>query len=213
MHDHLVQRGLRERSRILLIMPWPTPLPVSAEIGNAFLEAFAERGIEFMPNTTVTTIESDGRALRLADGSTIATDLILSIPKHVAPKAVLDSPLVAADGWIAVDRDSLATRFTDVYAIGDVTSVGTPRAGVFAEGAAKIVAEQILARVRGSEGARRFLGDGACYVEFGAGRVGRVDVNFLGGPTPEAHLTAPSAAMRADKSEFGASRRARWFGL
>ena len=42
------------------------------------------------------------------------------------------------DGWIPVDPETLATRFPGVYAVGDVTSVGTPKAGVFAEGAARV---------------------------------------------------------------------------
>ena len=36
-----------------------------------------------------------------------------------------------------------------MYAVGDVTSVGTPKAGVFAEGQAAIVADAIVARHRG----------------------------------------------------------------
>ena len=41
------------------------------------------------------------------------------------------------NGWIPVDRTNLKTRFPGVYAIGDVNSVGTAKAGVFAEGAAR----------------------------------------------------------------------------
>ena len=43
---------------------------------------------------------------------------------------------MAVDGWIPVDPLTLETRCPDVYAVGDVTSVGTPKAGVFAEGQA-----------------------------------------------------------------------------
>jgi sulfide:quinone oxidoreductase len=49
-------------------------------------------------------------------------------------------------------------------------------------------------------------------VEFGAGRVGRVDVDFLSGPKPTGAFQAPSTTLVAEKREFGASRRARWFG-
>jgi len=47
---------------------------------------------------------------------------------------------MTVNGWIPVDRTNLKTPYPNVYAIGDVNSVGTPKAGVFAEGAAKIVA-------------------------------------------------------------------------
>ena len=54
-------------------------------------------------------------------------------------------------------------------------------------------------------------GLGSCYIEFGAGRVGRVDVDFLSGPKPTGTFQAPSDALVAEKEEFGSSRRARWF--
>jgi len=65
-----------------------------------------------------------------------------------------------------------------------VNSVGTPKAGVFAEGAAQVAAAGIIAHLRGSEMPGAYAGAGSCYVEFGQGQVGRVDVNFLSGPRP-----------------------------
>jgi sulfide:quinone oxidoreductase len=49
------------------------------------------------------------------------------------------------------------------------------------------------------------------YIEFGDGRVGRVDIDFLSGPTRTGTFNAPSAALAAEKDHFGSSRRARWF--
>ncbi|MGB2709984.1 MAG: NAD(P)/FAD-dependent oxidoreductase, partial [Conexibacter sp.] len=57
-----------------------------------------------------------------------------------------------------------------------------------------------------------YEGQGSCYIEFGAGRVGRVDVDFLSGPDPTGTFQAPSAALVAEKEHFGSSRRERWFG-
>src|SRR5439155_10765089 len=101
---------------------------------------------------------------------------------------------------------------TDVYAVGDVATVGVPKAGVFSEGAARVVAESLVARVRGGERSDGYDGRGSCYVEFGAGRVGRVDVDFLSGPRPTGTFEKPSRALVAEKKHFGTSRRARWFG-
>jgi len=116
------------------------------------------------------------------------------------------------DGWIPVDPKTLKTRFQNVYAVGDVTSVGTPKAGVFAEGAARTVAAEIIADTLGSTAPPAYRGTGSCYVEFGAGRVGRVDVEFLAGP-PTGDFMEPSATLVGEKQHFGSSRRARWFGL
>lgn len=48
--------------------------------------------------------------------------------------------------------------------------------------------------------------------EFGDGLVSKVDVNFLRGEAPAAHRHDPSREYAAEKAEFGATRRARWFG-
>ena len=64
-------------------------------------------------------------------------------------------------------------------------------AGVFAEAAAAVVADDIAARLRGEELAP-YEGAGSCYIEFGGGMVGKVEANFLGGPAPTAQLVGPS---------------------
>jgi sulfide:quinone oxidoreductase len=48
-------------------------------------------------------------------------------------------------------------------------------------------------------------------VEFGQGRVGRVDVTFVAGKTPDGDFELPSEVLAADKVEFGRSRIQRWF--
>ena len=117
------------------------------------------------------------------------------------------------NGWIPTDKHTLRTRYDDVYAFGDVASVGVPRAGVFSEGQAKIVAKQIIARFQAGAFDDRYLGIGHCYIEFGKGTVGRIAVDFLSGPSATAEIALPTVAMRADKTQFGTSRRARWFGM
>jgi sulfide:quinone oxidoreductase len=138
--------------------------------------------------------------------------LFLGIPKHRVPDVVTESGMTE-DGWIPVDPKTLKTRFPGVYAIGDVTSVGTPKAGVFSEGAARVVAAALIANAKGGEQPPPYSGAGSCYIEFGEGKVGRVDVDFLSGPAPTGSFIEPSVALVGEKQHFGSSRRARWFGL
>jgi sulfide:quinone oxidoreductase len=133
------------------------------------------------------------------------------VPKHVVPPVVAASGL-AVDGWIPVDPLTLETRFPDVYAVGDVTSVGTPKAGVFAEGQATVVADRLAAGIRGDAAGSEYGGRGVCYLEMGHGQVAKVDVTFLRGQAPVGGLEGPSAAIAGDKAEFGTSRVRRWFG-
>jgi sulfide:quinone oxidoreductase len=209
VHDHLRERGLLDRSSVSLVMPLPVPIPPSPEASQALLAEFERRGIAWHPGALVRSIEP-GRAL-LGNGRALPFDLLLAVPTHRAPAVVLESGL-AEDGWIPVDPRTLRTRFDDVYAVGDVTSVGTPKAGVFAEGQASVVAAALLARVRGEDATTTYDGHGTCYLEFGGGEVGKVDVTFLSGQAPTGALQGPSLALAADKHAFGTERVRRWFG-
>ncbi|QBR93778.1 NAD(P)/FAD-dependent oxidoreductase [Nocardioides euryhalodurans] len=211
VHDFLTGRGLRERSEIELVMPLPRPIPPSPQASEAVLEAFAERGIGFRPGAMVRSVEDRGRRLVCSDGDTLDCDLLLAVPKHRAPAVVVASGL-AEDGWVPVDPQTLRTRFAGVYAVGDVTSVGTPKAGVFAEGQAAVVAEQIIRERALTTSSAGYDGRGICYMELGGGRIGKVDVTFTPGEAPHGTLEGPSLALAADKRAFGTDRALRWFG-
>ncbi|MDO3626717.1 NAD(P)/FAD-dependent oxidoreductase [Mucilaginibacter sp. BT774] len=210
LHDYLVSAGIRNDCTISLVIPFGSPIPPSPDSSKALIKAFEERSIHFIPQHKVASLRE--KIAVLDDGTEIPFDLFLGIPKHVAPDVVQQSGLTV-DGWIPVDRQNLLTRFPNVYAIGDVTSVGTPKAGVFAEGAAKIAAASIIATYHGKQNEATYTGAGSCYIEFGKGEVARVDVDFFSGPKPFGIHHDASEALVIDKQYFGSSRKARWFGL
>lgn len=210
-HDLLVAKGVREQSSVALVVPLPAPVPPSPETSKAILESFEACGIEFHPGTTVTSIDPDRKVAVLADGGEMPFDLFLAVPKHTAPAVLADSGLLT-DGWIPVDPYTLETSFPGVYAVGDCTSVGTPKAGVFAERQAGVVADAIIAAARSTTTDSRYDGTGTCYIEFGHDNVARVDITFAPGSPPTGTLTPPSSKITDDKAEFGASRIRRWFG-
>src|SRR5262249_36507263 len=148
------------------------------------------------------------RVAQFSDGSELPYDLFLGIPEHRAPEVVRE---LTVDGWIPVDPGTLLTSYPDVYAVGDVTSVGTPKAGVFSEGQAAVVADSIIARHRGGDAAT-YDGRGVCYLEFGGGEGGMVDGVFRPGERPAGELVGPSLELAEVKAEFGADRIRRWFG-
>jgi sulfide:quinone oxidoreductase len=213
LDEYLRERGVRDDVRIQVVIPFGTPVPPSPATSEAILAKFAERSIEFVPGRRVVALHPATREAVLDDDTRLPFDLFLGIPVHRAP-AVVEASGLAEGGWIPVDKHTLATRFPGVYAVGDVTSVGTPRAGVFSEGAARVVADQLIARIRGESEPPGYDGTGACWIEFGNREVARVDVDFFSTPGhPTGTFTAPSARTAAEKVEFGASRHARWFGV
>jgi sulfide:quinone oxidoreductase len=211
LHDFLSHKGVRDAVSIYVVSPLPKPIPISDDTSNAILAMLAERKIEHWPGSLVTRLDPAANVAHFKDGRQLAYDLFLGIPVHRAPVVVLESGL-ADDGWISVDPATFATQFPDVYAVGDVTSAPVPRAGVFAEGEASTVADVLVATLKGGAAPAPYQGAAACYIETGNDKVAKVDVNFLSGSSPTAVFRAPSADLAEEKSDFGVSRRRRWFG-
>jgi sulfide:quinone oxidoreductase len=140
-------------------------------------------------------------------------DLFIGIPAHRVPTVVEESGLTAGgtDGWIAVDRRTLATPYPNVYAIGDCADAPVPRAGVFAETAARTVADHILAtihRTRPDRPVRR----PRVVLHRVRGRPGRQGGRRLPlRPGTDRAVLRTVASARRGESAFAASRIRRWF--
>jgi sulfide:quinone oxidoreductase len=214
LHDHLLSRGVRDACTITFVLPLSTPVPPSPDTSTALTEAFAERDITFIPGARVASLDGERQLVQLDNGNTIPYDLFLGVPKHRAPQVVIDSGMTV-DGYIPVPARTLQSRFANVWALGDVAKLDqtVPKAGVFAEGQAKVVAEQIAANIRSGESDAQYGGIGECYIEFGAGQVARVNVDFLSEAKPTGSFDAPSRELVAEKDDFGSTRRSRWFAL
>lgn len=210
LHDHFVERGTREAVDIRVLGPMAAPVPITKEVSQQFLTALGERGIEYVPNTLVVALDGESKQARLESGESVPYDLFIGVPIHRVPEVVQSSGL-AEKGWVPVDRANLMTRFADVYAPGDIAGLPMAKAGVFAEGAARVVAEDIAARLQGGELEQAYDGAGSCYLEFGGGAVAKVEANFLGGPKPTAQLLGPSLELAEDKAAFATEHRERWF--
>ena len=213
LHNFLVERGRREQVDISVVMPFGTPIPPSPETSAAVLGMFAERGIRFIKDSLVTSLDPARKVAILSDGTELPYALFLGIPVHRVPQVVVESGLSADPfNWVPVNKQTLETRFPGVYAVGDVNGVGTPKAGIFAEHSAELVAKAIIAQIRGGDAPGPYDGRGMCYLDLGNDLVARVDVQFLHGPKPTGTYQPPSDALAHEKAEFGSSRVKRWFG-
>ena len=213
LHERFTQRGIRESVQMTVTFPMQRPVPVTGPVSQMFRDGLADRGIEERPQQLVTSIDPAKNEALLASGEILPYDLFIAIPVHRAPDPLSASGL-AVDGWVPVDQQNLRTQYPGVYAIGDVcTGPRTvPKAGIFAESAARVVADDIAATISGTEPPPPYGGSGICYAEFGDGLVSKVEVNFLSGEAPTAEPYGATLAHAAEKDEFAATRRARWFG-
>ena len=213
LDEYFKARGIRDKVQLTSAFPMQRPVPVTGEVSQMFREALAARDIEELSQTRVTSIDPATRTAQVDGGEELPYDLFIGIPVHRAPDPLAAAGL-AVNGWVPVDQTNLRTEFDGVYAIGDVcTGPRTvPKAGIFAESAAGVVALDIAAAIAGGAPPAPYGGAGVCYAEFGEGLVSKVEVDFLSGPAAVAQRHDPSEAYAADKREFGETRRARWFG-
>ena len=181
MHDFLETTGRRSGSTIKVISPMPKPIPISDEASAGILKALEERDIGWWPQSKITALDPATKTATLMDDRVIPYDLLLGIPVHKAPSVLEESGLLEEDGWIAVDHTTFATRFENVYAVGDVTSAPVPRVGAIAEGEARTVADVLVHQMRGGEAPEPYKGMATCYIEFGGPKVARFEANFLVG--------------------------------
>ena len=213
LHEYFTQRGIRESVQMSTTFPMARPVPVTGSVSQLFRDGLAARGVEELPGELVTAIDPATRTAQLESGGMLAYDLFIGVPVHRAPD-VLSASRLAVNGWVPVNQRNLRTEFPGIYALGDVcTGPRTvPKAGIFAESAARVVADDIGAAIAGAEPPAPYEASGICYAEFGGGLVSKVEVNFLRGDAPDAQRYDPSRESAIEKQAFGATRRARWFG-
>ena len=212
----LRRRGVRAQSEIAVYTPEDLPMPVAGpEVGKELVRMLEERGIEFHPEQIVMKVDPAARTARFElDDSEF--DLLIGVPPHRAPESLRAAKLTDASGWVPVDASSLRTRHAGVYAIGDATSIRLPigmflpKAGVFADEQARIVAENIAAEIVGKTAVSRFNGHGFCYIEIGDSMAAYGAGNFYGIPAPTISLEPPSTRFCKEKHEMERAAQALW---
>jgi sulfide:quinone oxidoreductase len=217
--DHFFRRShLRDEVEIRLFTPEPAPLPVAGEaISLGVTEILAGREIRFSPGTRLKAVDPEAKRLDFQDGTEAPYDLLIGVPLHEVPTVVCEAGLAQEGGWVSVDRETLATSFEGVYAIGDITGIplangkALPKAGVFAHGEAEVVARNIAAEINGGETRWAFGGEGSCFLETGFGKAAYVSGNFYAEPDPDLKMRQPSFLWRWVKEGFVRTWLWRWF--
>jgi sulfide:quinone oxidoreductase len=217
--DHYFRRKrLRTEVEIRLITPEPGPMPVAGRaIGQAVAEIMAGREIWYSPDTRLQSVDPETKRLSFRDGTDAPYDLLIGVPIHEVPTVVREAGLAEEGGWVKVDRETLATRFDGVYAIGDIVGIplanglALPKAGVFAHGEAEVVARNIAAEVNGGDSRWAFGGDGSCFLETGFGKAAYLTGNFYAEPNPDLRMRQPSFLWRWVKEGFVRNWLWRWF--
>jgi sulfide:quinone oxidoreductase len=215
LDEWLRERGLRERTELVVSTFQPILLPNAGRTGSAWLEQqLAARDIEAQAGRSVERFEA---GLVVYEDAELEADLVIGVPPHRPPPVVAESPLASDGGWVSVDPGTLATAYPGVFAVGDVTQIELanglplPKAGIIAELEGTRVAAAIAANVRGDDAPAPFDGRGHCFLEMGRSSATLIEGEFYSEPEPSVQIREPSAANAEAKRRFETERLARWF--
>lgn len=227
LDDYLRKRGIRDRCEVEVYTPEGLPMGVAGPaMGRAVVGMMETKGIRFNPQLKPSHIDVDRKELIFSNHEAAPFDLLAGVPPHTTPRIVKDSPLANEGGWVPVDKRTLQTSHENVFAIGDVASItlangmALPKAGVFAEGQALVVAGRIADEISGVGAQTEFNGVGFCWIETGGGSAGFASGEFYAEPDPMVPLPRSGRMWHWGKVAFeqywlgdGARRRAARLGL
>ncbi|MDY7578905.1 TIGR01244 family sulfur transferase [Herbaspirillum sp. RTI4] len=124
-------------------------------------------------------------------------DMLHVVPPQAPPDFIHASPLSDASGWVSVDPTSLRhSRFSNIYALGDVIHAPHAKTAAAARLQAPVVVHNVLAGLGMAEGESHYSGDGASPLTVESGKMalaeflygGKVMPNFpdwlINGPHP-----------------------------
>jgi sulfide:quinone oxidoreductase len=207
--DHCRRRGIGDSTKVDLYAAEPGPMGVTGpEVSAQVRQMVENQGISFHPEHQVTQVDPAAKTIAFANGATASFDLLAYVPPHRAPRVVRDAGLLDDSGWIPVDRATLHTRFPGVDAIGDITGIPLkmgkplPKAGVFAERQAEVVAHNVARTITNKGEPASFDGHGECFIETGGGKAGFGAGDFYAEPLPQITLHRPSRRWHLGKLLF-----------
>jgi sulfide:quinone oxidoreductase len=222
INDILIKNKTRKNIDIDIYSPSPIPLPVADQkVNQDVINLLEKNHVQFHPFHKLKAV-SNGKSLEFEFNGEkkeqlVNYNLLVIIPPHQPPSVVKKSSLIKnGQNWIDVDKFTLKTEFENVFAIGDVTEikvdqkVSIPKAGIFAEGQAKTVCEQIVDDIKNQSNNSRFDGKGFCFMEIGDKKAGFINTNFYNPGGPLTILEPPSEESYKKKIDFEKNRLNDW---
>jgi len=218
IRDFIEKRIPDRQTQVSVYAAEAGPLGVAGpDVSAGVRQMVEDLGIDYYPDHQVASVDPAARRVAFTNGAEAEFDLLAFVPPHRAPQVVVEAGLTDDSGWVPADPKTMETQHPGVFAIGDVTVIPLamgkplPKAGVFAERQAEVVAGRIASVLAGDGRAPEFDGHGECFIETGGGKAGFGRGNFYAQPVPRVRLYPVGRRWHLGKVMFEKGWFRRWF--
>ncbi|MFQ5852933.1 MAG: NAD(P)/FAD-dependent oxidoreductase [Candidatus Binatia bacterium] len=149
LDSYFRRRGIRDRVEIEFFTRDPEPSGEAHDPAVWMDAQSKERKIKQHYEYMVQSIEPESKTVTGLYGYRLSYDLLFLIPPHRPAQALLDSGLADTETGVRVDYETLATKWENVYAIGDCADMPASKAGVVAHQEADVVAHNLAVEITG----------------------------------------------------------------
>lgn len=185
--DHFRRSGVRDQIEVIFTLAGPRLFAV--ERYRKVLEKVAERkGVEPRFRHNLVEIRSGSkeavyRHMDTDEEIVIKYDMIHVTPPMSAPDFVSSSELANEAGWVDVDKHTLQhTRFANVYALGDASSLPTSKTGAAIRKQAPVLVANLLSAMKQQPATASYDGYTSCPVVTGYDSLVLAEFDYSGQP-------------------------------
>jgi len=144
----IAERGLKEKTRIILVSPESPRLQFGdLDIAVALRNALEEHSINYLPDFQIEQVTETS----VVSSSTVSLDynLLMLIPPFVGPSAVNGLGISDSEGYINVENSMRVKGLDRVYAVGDCVNFSGPKLGHMAVQQAEVAANNLEREIHG----------------------------------------------------------------
>lgn len=174
--DTFRRSGVRQQSQVIYASALPTIFQVS-KYAQQLNRVIARKQIETRFQHNLIEVRPQTREavfLRLdtQEEAVLRYDLLHVSPPQSAPDFIKQSPLAGANGFVDVDKYTLQhTRYPNIFALGDASSLPTSKTGAAVRAQARILVENLTALASGRPLPGSYDGYTSCPLVTGYGKL------------------------------------------
>lgn len=172
--DHWKKNGVNSQIDIKFVKGGPGIFAVP-KYARSLTQVADRKNIERVWKTDLVKIDGTAKKatfkhMETGEEYTEDYDMIHVTPPMSSPDFIKNSPLAAESGWVDVNKDTTQhNRYSNVFALGDNSSLPTSKTGAAIRKQAPVTVENILAAIAGQELSGIYDGYTSCPLVTGYG--------------------------------------------